>query len=181
MLAYAGGPNKEAGTRLLVARTGSASFCQNDNPIADEENKDLQLYEFKIRDVQEAKVNFFMQPGDIVSVLDADFVYVVGNVNKPGRIPLKNPISLTQAIATAEGTKAASKKDKIRVLRQKPNSTDREELVFNLSDIQNLKTPDPILQVNDIVAVSEDAKKTIVNGIVKSLTNGFGNLPFILP
>jgi len=181
LLAFAGGPNKESGTRLLVARTGSSSFCQNDKPITDEANKDIQLFDFKIRDVQEGKVNFPMQPGDVVSVLDADFVYVTGNVNKPGRIPLRNPISLTQALATAEGTKPASKKDSIRILRQKPNSTDREELFFNLKDIQSLKTPDPILQINDIVAVSEDSKKAILQGIVKSVTGGFGNLPFIIP
>ncbi len=72
MLAFAGGPNKEAGTRMLVARTGSSSFCQNDIPVADEEEKEIQLFDFKIRDVQEAKVNFWMQPGDIVSVLEAD-------------------------------------------------------------------------------------------------------------
>jgi polysaccharide biosynthesis/export protein len=181
ILAFAGGPNKEAGTRMLVARTGSSSFCQNDIPVANEDEKEIQLFDFKIRDVQEAKVNFWMQPGDIVSVLEADYVYVVGNVNKPGRIALKNPISLTQALATAEGFKPASKKDVIRVLRQKPGSNEREELIFNLKEIEKLKTPDPILQVNDIVAVSEDKTKTIVNGIVKSLTNGFGNLPLILP
>ncbi|MGI9055249.1 MAG: polysaccharide biosynthesis/export family protein, partial [Pyrinomonadaceae bacterium] len=165
MLAFAGGPNKEAGTRLLVARTGSSSFCQNDIPV-NEDEKDLQLYDFKIRDIQEAKVNFWMQPGDIVSVMEADFVYVVGNVNKPGRIALKTPLSLTQAIATAEGFKPASKKDTVRVLRQKEGTSEREELVFNLKDIEKLKSPDPILQVNDIVAVSEDQKKTIINGIV---------------
>ena len=181
ILAFAGGPNKESGTRLLVARTGSASFCQNDIPINNDAEKDIQLYDFKIRDVQEAKVNFWMQPGDIVSVLDADFVYVVGNVNKPGRIALKNPISLTQAIATAEGFKPASKKDTVRILRQKEGTSEREELIFNLKDIEKLKTPDPILQVNDIVAVSEDKVKVIVGGIFNSLTNGFGNLPFILP
>jgi polysaccharide export outer membrane protein len=181
LLAFAGGPNKEAGTRLLVARTGSASFCKNDIPVATEDEKEIQLFDFKIRDVQEAKVNFWMQPGDIVSVLDADFVYVVGNVNKPGRIPLKGPISLTQAIATAEGTKAATDKDSIRILRMKPGTTEREELVFNLKEIESLKTPDPILQVNDIVAVSKDKTKEIFNGIVNSVTNGFGNLPLIIP
>lgn len=181
MLAFAGGPNKEAGTRMLVARTGSSSYCKNDVPVADEDEKEIQLFDFKIRDVQEAKVNFWMQPGDIVSVLEADYVYVVGNVNKPGRIALKDPISLTQAIATAEGFKPASKKDVIRVLRQKPGTNEREELIFNLKDIERLKTPDPILQVNDIVAVSEDKTKTILNGFVKSLTNGFGNIPLIIP
>ncbi len=181
MLAYAGGPSKEAGTRLLVARTGSSSFCKDETPINDEDDKELQLFDFKIKDVQEAKVDFRMQPGDIVSVLDADFIYVVGNVNRPGRIALKNPISLTQAIATAEGFKPATKKDVIRILRQKPGSNEREELVYNIKDIEKLKIQDPILQVNDIVAVSEDTTKTILNGVVKSLTGGFGNLPFILP
>lgn len=181
MLAFAGGPNKEAGTRMLVARTGSSSFCQNDIPIADEQDKEIQLFDFKIRDVQEAKVSFIMQPGDIVSVLEADYVYVVGNVNKPGRIALKNPISLTQAIATAEGFKAASKKDVIRVLRQKPGSSDREEFIYNLNDIEKLKSKDPFLEPNDIVAVSEDKTKKIINGIVNSVTGGFGNLPLLLP
>ena len=88
---------------------------------------------------------------------------------------------MTQAIATAEGFKPASKKDVIRVLRQKPGSSEREELIYNLKDIEKLKTPDPILEVNDIVAVSEDRKKTIVNSVVKSLTSGFGNLPFLVP
>ncbi len=181
MLAFAGGPNKEAGTRLVVARTGSTTFCKDDTIANTADDKDLELYEFKLRDVQEAKVDFLMKPGDIVSVLEADFVYVVGNVNKPGRIALKNPISLTQAIATAEGFKPASKKDVIRVLRQKPGSTERQELVYNLRDIEKLKTPDPILEVNDIVAVTEDRTKSIINGVVKSLTGGFGNLPFLVP
>lgn len=181
MLALAGGPNKEAGTRMLVARTGSSSFCKEDVAMATEQDKDIPLYDFKIRDVQEAKVNFWMQPGDIVTVLDADFVYVTGNVNKPGRIPLRNPISLTQAIATAEGFKPATKKDVIRILRQIPNSSDRKEVVVNLKDIEKLKTPDPILEANDIVAVSEDPKKVIMSSIVKSLTGGIGNLPFIIP
>lgn len=180
LLAFAGGPNKEAGTRMLVARTGSSSFCQNDIPLKDEDNK-LQLFDFKIRDVQEAKVNFWMQPGDIVSVLEADYVYVLGNVNKSGRIPIKEPITLMQAIASAEGFLPATKLDSIRVLRQKPGSSEREELVYNIKDIQSLKTPDPVLQINDIVAVSEDKGKKVVQDIFKSLTNGFGNLPILLP
>lgn len=181
LLAFAGGPNKESGTRLLVARAGSSSFCKDDNAVASDQDKELQLYEFKIRDVQEAKVNFWMQPGDTVSVLDADYAYVTGNVNKPGRIALKNPITLTQALAAAEGTKPASKKDSIKILRQKPNSTEREVLVFNLKDIQNLKTDDPILQINDVVAVSEDSTKATLNAIVRSLTSGVSNLPVLIP
>lgn len=181
MLAFAGGPNKEAGTRMLVARTGSSSYCKNDVPVVNEDEKEFQVFDFKIRDVQEAKVNFWMQPGDIVSVLEADYVYVVGNVNKSGRIPIKEPITLMQAIATAEGFLPATKLDSVRVLRQIPGTTERQEFVYNIKEIQSLKTPDPVLQINDIVAVSEDKGKKFMRDFINSITNGFGNLPILIP
>src|SRR6476661_1205210 len=119
LLSQAGGPSKEAGTRLIVARTGSTSNCKMNDQVA--LNDDVTLMSFKIKDVLEAKQNLVMEPGDIVSVLDSDVVYVYGNVNKQGQIRLKEPITLTQALASAEGLKPSTKKDKIRVLRQKPD------------------------------------------------------------
>ena len=186
LLSFAGGPNLEfAGTQLLVARTGGSSFCREDGTVApktnDDENPEIELLTFKIKDVQSARQYLWMKPGDVVSVLEADPFYVTGNVNKPGMFYLKAPTTLMQAIATAEGFKPASKKDSIRILRQKPNSTEREDLVFKLKDIEDKKIDDPLLQPNDIVAVSEDRVKSIINGITKSVTGGLGNLPFIIP
>src|ERR1035437_1116019 len=84
ILAVAGGPNKEAGTRLIVARTGSRSSCKENTPPAGSDSLDVS--EFKIRDVQEGKKSLLMRPGDVVSVLDADVVYVYGNVKKQGAL-----------------------------------------------------------------------------------------------
>lgn len=161
LLAMAGGPNKEAGTRLIVARTGSSSNCQapDADPAAGDE---IALMGYKIRDVQEGKKTLWMQPGDVVSVLDADIVYVYGNVNHQGEIKVREPITLTQAIASAEGLKSATRMDRIRILRQKPDSLDREELVFNLKEIDAGKERDPYLEPNDIVAVSQDSAKSIL-------------------
>ena len=39
---------------------------------------------------------------------------------------------------------------------------------------------DPVLLPNDIVAVSQDQTKAILQGIAKSLSGGLGNLPIIL-
>ncbi len=182
LLAFAGGPNDVAGTQLIVARTGGSTFCQeNTTAQSESENPDIELLNFKIKDVQKARQYLWMKPGDIVSVLEADPFYVQGNVNKPGMFYLKGPTTLMQAIATAEGFKPASKKDKIRILRQKPDSSEREDLVFKLKDIEDKKVDDPLLQANDIVAVSEDRVKSIVNGITKSITGGLGNLPLIIP
>lgn len=179
LLSQAGGPNKEAGTRLIVARTGSTSNCKmNDQSAA---NDDVTLMDFKIKDVLEAKQNLVMLPGDIVSVLDADVVYVYGNVNKQGQVRIKEPITLTQAIASAEGLKPSTKKDKIRILRQKANSLEREEMVYNLDDIDKRKAQDPFLEPNDVVAVSEDATKSILRSIGKSLTGGIPSILYKVP
>lgn len=179
LLSQAGGPSKEAGTRLIVARTGSTSNCKMNDQVADSD--DVTLMSFKIKDVLEAKQNLVMEPGDIVSVLDADVVYVYGNVNKQGQIRLKEPITLTQALASAEGLKPSTKKDKIRILRQKPDSLEREELVYNLADIDKRKVQDPFLEPNDVIAVSEDAVKSILRNVGKSLTGGIPSILYRVP
>ncbi|MFN6963434.1 MAG: polysaccharide biosynthesis/export family protein [Pyrinomonadaceae bacterium] len=188
LLAYAGGPDPEkAGSRILVARMGSNSNCrtpENDAAAvaaAAGASSDIQLFDFRIKDVREAKQRLVMQPGDIVFVSDADQVYVYGNVNKQKAVKMKEPITLVQAIAEAEGAKSASNLGSVRVLRQKPNSSEREELVYNVKSIVAGKQPDPFLEPNDIVAISEDKAKSIINSIGRSLTGGVGSIFYRVP
>ncbi len=122
-----------------------------------------------------------LKPGDIVSVAEADVVFVYGNVNKQGQVTMREPLTLTQAIASAEGLKPATKKDDIRILRQKEGSSDREEFVFDLREIDQRKVPDPILMPNDVVAVGEDRTKSILNSIGRSLTNGIPSIFYRVP
>lgn len=171
MLALAGGPNKESGTRVIVSRNGSTSNCKQ----ADDPDQEVSVYSFKLRDIQEGKKTFWMQPGDLVSVLESDIVYVYGNVNEQGAYNIRESITLTQALVTAKGLKSAAKKDKIRVLRQKGDGVEREELVFDLNQIDKGKIPDPILQPNDIVAVSEDKAKAIIFGFANAIKNAAPN------
>ncbi len=175
LLAMAGGPSKEAGTRVLVARTGSSSSCKAADPGTAPDDE-VALLGFKMRDIQEGKKTLWMQPGDIVSVIDADLIYVYGNVVKPGEIKVREPITMTQAIASASGLKSATQKDRVRILRQKKDSLDREELIFNLTDIEKGKVQDPYLEPNDILAISQDSTKSILIGVGKALT---GSIPGI--
>ena len=170
LLAFAGGTNKEAGNRLIVARTGSTSACKVESDDSVIQN-DLLLMNFKVKDVLEGKQNLWMQPGDVVSVLDSDVIYIYGNVKKVGAVKMREPITLTQAIVSAEGLKPTAK-NQVKVLRQKQGSSDRDELVFNLKDIESRKIQDPFLEPNDIVAVSEDSKKVILKGIKEIIQQG---------
>ena len=177
MLALAGGPNKESGTRVIVSRTGSTSKCKQ----ADDPDQEVNVYSFKLRDIQEGKKTFWMQPGDLVSVLEADIIYIYGNVQQQGAIKIRESITLTQALATAEGLKPAAKKDKIRVLRQKGDKGEREELVFDMNLIDKGKISDPILQPNDIVAVSEDKAKAILLSFASAIKNTVPNAALRFP
>jgi polysaccharide biosynthesis/export protein len=181
LLAFAGGPDMQyVGSRLLVARRGSTSNCKSDDKqTADSGN--LQLFDFRLSDVQEGKSTLWMQPGDIVSVLKADQVYVYGNVNKQGVVLMREPITLTQAIASAEGFKSATQMDNIRVVRQKPGTNEHTETTYNFKEIASGKTLDPILQPNDIIAVSQDKTQSILNSIGKSLTNGIPSIFYRVP
>ena len=182
LLALAGGPSKEAGTRIIVARLGSTSNCKMDEtPDASAKNDNIEVLSFRLSAIMEAKENLVMRPGDVVYVMDADIIYVYGNVNKQGQVPIKEPLTLTQAIASAEGLKAASDKTKIRVLRQKPGTMDRDELIFDLNKINKRETADPFLEPNDVVAVSTDQTKEIFQNIGRSLTNGIPSLFYRVP
>lgn len=179
MLAMAGGPNKESGTRLIIARAGSAYNCRPQDDSLDDDN--IAVIDIRMRDVQEGKKTLWMQPGDVVSVLDADIIYVYGNVNKQGSIKVRETITLTQALVSAEGLKSAAKKDKIRVLRQQANTQERIELVFDLDQIDKGKIKDPILEPNDIVAVSEDRARAILQGIANSIKSTVPNAIYRIP
>lgn len=179
LLALAGGPSREAGSRLILARTGSTSTCK-DGTVSNDAT-DVLYADFKIKDVLETRVNPEVRPGDIISVLEEDSVYVYGNVVKQGQVKFKEPITLLQAITSAEGLKPAAKKDKIRVLRQKPGSLEKEELVFDLGKISKTEAADPFLEPNDIVAVSEDTAKSIFQGIGRSLTQGIPSVFYRFP
>lgn len=179
LLGMAGGPNKEAGTRLIVARSGANSVCR---PADEPQNDDnINFFDLKIRDVIEGKTAFWIKPGDSVSILPADIIYVYGNVTKQGAYKITEPITLRQAIATAEGFKSAAKKDKIRVLRRRDGSAEREEIVYDLNQIDKGKVKDPYLEPNDIVAVSEDKVKSILNGFVDSLKNTIPSAIYRIP
>jgi hypothetical protein len=66
-------------------------------------------------------------------------------------------------------------------LRAKPGTDEREEKVYDLKQIDKGGVADPYLQPNDIVAVSEDKTKSIINGIGRSLTNGISTIFYRVP
>lgn len=176
LLSFAGGPNVEtAGSKIQIARVGNSTTCVENNTAAVDDDK-VEFLSYKLVDVQQGIDNPWVRPGDIVSVLVADEVYVVGDVVEPSKVSLREPKTLTQAIAAAGGIKTEAKTSKIRIQRQAVNSPVRTEMVFDLKDIYSKKIPDPVLQPNDIVEVPKNGLKAARNGFLKAISGSLGGI-----
>jgi len=185
LLSFAGGQDIEkAGSKIQVARVGGISGCKtnsNSETAENAENEGVTFFSYNLDEVLKGKINPVMRPGDIVVVLEAEQAYVTGNVFKPQTIPLKQPVTLTQAIAAAGGTLPSTKKNEVRIVRQGTNNNLKQELTFDLKAIKDKKIPDPVLQANDIVEVPTDKVKDFASSFVKGITGGVGTLFYRIP
>ena len=109
---------------------------------------------------QNTESNLEIKPGDTIVVAKAGVVYVVGAVAKPGGFTMdaNDGLTLLQAIALAEGTKADAAMDKSRLIRKTPNGP--TEIPVSLRKILSSKIPDIELQSDDIVFVPNSAAKS---------------------
>jgi len=112
--------------------------------------------------------NPLVYPGDIVKVTRAGIVYVVGDVRKPGGFTLKSSekLSVVQVIALSEGLLPTAAKSSARIFRTDPQSGERKETRLDLGRIMSGKSPDPVLESNDILFVPNSvAKATFSRGM----------------
>ncbi|HKU74378.1 MAG TPA: polysaccharide biosynthesis/export family protein [Pyrinomonadaceae bacterium] len=175
ILTYAKGPSPRAGQTINIVHSTMSSPCKKD----DDTDASAAFTSYKLSDVLQGdpKSNPYLEAGDIVTLPEADQVYVVGNVFMPLTIALKEPITLTRAIAMAGGLKQDTKKDKIRVLRQEPGTTIRKEITVDLSAIEKKRSEDLALLPNDIIDVPTSAGKSFLRSLVQGVVPGVGQLP----
>src|SRR5262249_21214122 len=123
------------------------------------------------------KSNPYVRPGDIVNILEAEQIFVVGNVVRPSAIPLRGPITVSRAVAMAGGALPDTKHDRVRIVRQSPGSTDKTEIFVNLQAINRHQTEDVVLQAGDIVDVPASGSKRLLRGLLGGFVPTVGQLP----
>jgi polysaccharide export outer membrane protein len=175
LLTYAKGPSTRAGQTINIVHSTAATPCKQ----TDDTDTSAAFSSYKLSDVLlgDPKSNPYLESGDIVTLPEADQVYVVGNVFMPLTISLKEPITLTRAIAMAGGLKQDTRKDKIRVLRQEPGTTIRKEITVDLAAIEKKRSEDLALVPNDIIDVPTSAGKSFLRSLVQGVVPGVGQLP----
>ena len=177
LLTYAKGPTTLAGQTINVVHSETAFQCSKGDSPKDEAYAGLTSYQLSATLRGEEKANPYLENGDIVTLPEADQVYVVGNVLQPRSIALKEPITLTRAIAMSGGLAKDTQKDKIRVVRQEPGSTTKKEIYVDLAAIEKKQAEDLSLMANDIVDVPLNGTKSVIRGLFTGLGSTATQLP----
>jgi polysaccharide biosynthesis/export protein len=175
LISYASGAKgeKKAGRKVQIARVGGVSGCVR-NEEASVDDFDTLFETYSLQDVYDLKKNPVMRPGDIVRVLEADEIYVVGNVVKPQTVVLKDGLTVSQAIAAAGGIMPSTKAKQILIRRKLKGES--IELLVDLEKINKKQMPDVALLPDDIVDVPIDKLKSGLGGVLKVLTQGIPSI-----
>jgi len=176
LLTYAKGPSPKAGQTINIVHTPRSLVCEKPETSA-EESAGFSSYRLSDTLQGDLRANPFIESGDIITLPEATLVYVVGNVYTPLTIPLKEPITLSRAVAMAGGVKQDSKKEKVRIVRQEPGSATSKEIVVDLTAIEKKRAEDIALMPNDIIDVPASGGKTFLRGLLGTVAPSLAQLP----
>lgn len=174
------GPGANAGRSVQIIRN-SNYYCEEKILKTSAKPSD-ELISFALAETLKGSelANPFVQSGDIVRVVEVEQTqaYIVGNVRTAMTINLKEPVTLTQAVAMAGGTTPDAQIEKVKISRQVPNSLDKTEVFVNLKEISRRKSEDVLLRPNDIVEIpGPTGSKKLLKDIFKTIVPSITRLP----
>jgi polysaccharide export outer membrane protein len=123
----------------------------------------------KISDLLAGKkdANLQILSGDIVTVVEAEPIYVTGSVVNPKQISSRAQITLSRAVASAGGLSKNAGAGKVTIFRREAGET--KVIETDLERIENGEAEDLILRAFDIVEVAQTGRdKTKFPPIIKA-------------
>ena len=178
MLSQAEGLADDAGNTILVHRgdIGIRASCSGNRArgsvpvrVSDSVTVDLK----RLLESGDTRLNLSIYPGDSITVPRAGVVYVVGAVNKPGGFTMKastHGMTVLQALAMAEDTKTTALRSQAVILRNDPQAQEgRTHIPVDLKTILRGKSPDLVLQPEDILFVPDSSGKRALNRGIESV------------
>ena len=163
VLTQCGGLADDAGTNVTIARSPLAlrKIAAEGGLVA----PTLTIEVKRVMDVTDPASSIAVWPGDRVTVERQlpEVYYVLGEVKSPGGYTLKkgrDELTVLRAVALAGDLTSVAKKNKAMIIRRDPKSPKgREEIKLDLQGILTGKSPDPILQADDILFVPGSGSK----------------------
>jgi polysaccharide biosynthesis/export protein len=176
LLTFAKGPSDKAGETINIVRGPRTDSCAGETSAgANQEG----LISLRLNDTLrgEEVANPYVEAGDIITIPEAEQVFVVGNVYAPKSLPLKEALTVSRAIAMAGGPLRDSKTDHVRVVRRSAGAGSQSEMFVNLTAIARKKEDDLVLQPNDIVEVPESTGKSLIRSLMGAVAPSVAQVP----
>ena len=172
VLWLAGGLSADAGPTVRVARP----LAQGRIPLPeaqDDPTGSFSIVDLDARKLLEGRIpdkNIAILPNDMVSVPRADVVYVIGEVNKPGPVPLGGgqTVSILEAVSSSGGTLRTAAPSRVRILRRVPGQEERAEVQVDLQKVMNGKARDVALAAGDILVIPDSSGKRATTRVIEA-------------
>lgn len=180
LLTFVNGAKENADDTINIIRNQRMPYCEESKLVipadADDELISVPLNET----LKGTNGRLYVKAGDIISINEADekVAYLIGNVRSALTIKLKEPVTLTQAIAMAGGLSEGADIQKIKIKRRVTGSLAPTDMIVNLKEINQRKKEDILLEPNDIVEVpGPSGGKKILRDIMKTIVPSITQMP----
>lgn len=136
----------------------SAEAGEKSEPkISPDKTDETQYINIKISDLLAGKTNPQIFSGDVVNVLEAKPIYVVGAVGVPKQISVRSEITLTRAVDSAGGILKNADATKVVIFRRGTGET--KTIEADLNKIKAGQAEDIVLQAFDVVDVAQTGRE----------------------
>ena len=181
MLGKAGGiidkPEMKAGDLVYVSRAQNAPDLRKPASRKTEqtpqETNNIAIDLRRLLSGDGMQLNIPIKNGDVIYVPPAKMAFVLGAVKKPGEVPVRDNLTVTQAVAMSQGQDLILASNNVTLLRFGEQG-ERLAIPVNLKGITSGNDPDPLLKPNDIVFVHESGVRRFFYDIRNLLPGSVG-------
>ena len=167
ILAMAGGPQDKGPS----ARAGDTV-----NITRQQGSPQTLIIDLKRLEVQmDPELNVTVNSGDVVHVPFAGNAYVLGGVRSPGCIPVRDNLTLSQALAVVGGTDPVLASSQVKIMRLDAQRNP-VTITAHLGKVMSRQEEDVPLKENDVVVVNMNSFKKGLYVFNKLLPGGGGSL-----
>jgi polysaccharide export outer membrane protein len=173
VLSMAGGVGADAGPSLRITRR--LGWGQIPLPGATEDTTGgFSIAEVELRSLLDARSpeqNIIIRPHDVISIPRAEIVYVVGEVARPGPLPLSgdHSISVMEAVSSSGGVLRTAAPSRTRILRRVTGDQKRAEVNIDLKKVMQGKVDDLPLSAGDILVVPDSSGKRVTTRAIEAM------------
>lgn len=154
-LMLASGANNRAGRSVYIVRGAGAiseEACGGATAINQFSNQ-LEVYERAAVEAGNIESSQKVGAGDLIFVPERDSAVIAGAVGQTGFVSVLARPTLSQTIKNAGGTLDGADRSRVVLRRLLPQGTSYQQFIVNLTDIDEQRVGDVILQPGDVIEI----------------------------